>query len=76
MSLLKFFDNKFALVFDLRSIDDPIRTENGKMIKDTQNGILLEIEKEAISENVKCHTFVLADAAANFKSGGFKMVNF
>ena len=42
----KFYKDKFALVIDLRSNEEMQKTGHGKKIVNTQNGILLEINKD------------------------------
>ena len=65
MTLRDFFKDKFALVIDLRSINDNFLHGSGRKCVNTQSGILLEIKKTTISANVLCKIFVLADRLLN-----------
>ena len=65
MSVEKFYKDSFALCIDLRTFDDNFVYGNGKKLVNTQSGLLLEIEKTAISANVMCHIFVISDGLLN-----------
>ena len=76
MSLEKFYKNPFALVVDLRTINDDFVYGDGKKIVNTQSGILLEIKKKAYSTNVKCHIFVLSDGMLNIVNKDISSIQF
>ena len=65
MSIQKFYKNHFALVVDLRTINDSFTSGNGKTLVNTQSGLLLEIKKKAKTANVMCKIFVLSDGLVN-----------
>ena len=58
MTLRDFFKDKFALVVDLRNVNDNFTHGNGKKLVNTQSGLLLEIKKTVISANVMCKIYV------------------
>ena len=60
-----FCDNKFALVSDLRVVNDKNVISGGKQILNTQDGISIEIEKKATSKNITCYMFVVSDGLIN-----------
>jgi hypothetical protein len=57
-----FKDKKFALVIELRTVNDAKTYGGGAKILNTQSGILVEITKKATIANVKYHMFVLSDS--------------
>jgi hypothetical protein len=75
MSIDKFYKDGFALVIDLRSIqDDP--TGGGKKIVNTQSGVLLEITKKATTADVQCNIFIVSDALLNFVNKGLSSIQY
>lgn len=66
MTIEKFYNNKFALVVDLRSNEETNSTGNGKKIVNTQNGILLEIKITSHTGSINCNIFVVSDGLINF----------
>ena len=66
MTVEKFYKDKFALVIDLRSHEEVNKTAHGKKIVNTQNGVLLEINKKAHTGNINCNIFVVSDGLVNF----------
>jgi hypothetical protein len=69
-TLTNFFkDKKFALVIDLRTVNDVGTFGNGAKIQNTQSGILVEITKKATTANVVCHMFVLSDGVIGIANG-------
>ena len=69
-TLTNFFrDKKFALVIDLRTINDVNTYGNGAKIQNTQSGILVEITKKATTANVVCYMFVLSDGVIKIANG-------
>ena len=61
LSKLEFLKNKYAIVIDLRTVDDENTVHSGRKLIGTQSGVLLEIEKSATSVDLLCHVFVVAD---------------
>jgi hypothetical protein len=76
-TLTNFFkDRKFALVIDLRTLNDAGTFGNGAKIQNTQSGILVEITKKATTANVVCHMFVLSDGVIGIENGQFTGVQY
>ena len=61
VSRRKYYTDKFACVIDFRTVNDNTISGSGRKLIGTQAGILMEIEKEAISTDLSCHVFVIAD---------------
>ena len=55
-SIQSFYKDLFALVIDLRSIEDNMKHATGKKIVNTQSGFLLEISELATTVDVTCRT--------------------
>jgi hypothetical protein len=69
-TLSNFFkDKKFALVIDLRTVNDVSTFGNGAKIQNTQSGLLVEITKKATTANVVCHMFILSDGVIGIENG-------
>jgi hypothetical protein len=64
-----FKDKKFALVIDLRTVNDANTYGNGAKIQNTQSGILVEITKKATTANVVCYLFVFSDGVIKIANG-------
>ena len=71
MTEKKFYDNKFALVVDLRCTDDNNAINAGHNVTDTKSGVQLIIEREATSKNVRGEIYALSDAAVTITEGSF-----
>ncbi len=71
MTETKFYDNKFALVVDLRCVDDNDAMGAGYNVSDTKAGVQLIITKEATTKDVKGEIYVLSDAAISIVGGSF-----
>ncbi|CAB3991169.1 Hypothetical predicted protein [Paramuricea clavata] len=65
ISVRKFYKNKFALVVDLRAVDDNHIVGSEKKLLGDNPGILLEIETDGMSEDIFCNIFVLSDGLIN-----------
>ena len=65
VSCREYYTNKFAMVIDFRTVDDDTVVVSGRRLMGTQSGILLEIEKDVITENLNCHIMVVADGLVN-----------
>ena len=61
----KFYDNKFALVFDPRNNADNSAMGSGCKVADTKTGVQLTITKEVTTKDIKCEIFVLSNAAVS-----------
>ncbi len=71
MTEKKFYDNKFALVIDLRCVDDNDAVNAGYNVTDTKSGVQLIITKEATTKDVKGEIFALSDAAVSIIGGSY-----
>ena len=76
ITIREFYNSKFALVIDLRAIEDNSRHGAGKKVINTQSGVLLEITKLATTTNVKCRIYVLSDGLVNFVNNGLKTIQY
>ena len=66
MTEKKFYDNKFALVIDLRCTDDNDAVGSGHNVTDTKSGVQLIITKD-----VKGEIYALSDAAVSIIGGSY-----
>ena len=71
----RFYDNKFALVIDLRNNGDNSAMGSGCKVADTKTGVQLAITKEVTTKDVKCEIFVLSDAAVSAVERSFGRLN-
>ena len=71
-----FYKTHFALVVDLRSIEDNMKYATGKRIINTQSGVLLEITKLATAEDVTCRVYVLSDGLVNFINNDISSIQY
>ena len=71
MTEKRFYDNKFALVVDLRCTDDNDAMNAGHNVTDTKSGVQLIVTKEATTKNVKGEIYALSDAAVSIAEGSF-----
>ncbi len=71
MTEKRFYDNKFALVIDLRCMDDNDTVGSGHDVSDTKSGVQLIITKEATAKDVKGEIFALSDAAVTIIGGSY-----
>ncbi len=67
----KFYNNKFALVSDLRCVDDNDAMGAGYNVTDTKAGVQLIITKEATTKDVKGEIYVLSDTAISVVGGSY-----
>jgi hypothetical protein len=74
MTLRSFYDNHFALVVDLRSIEDNSVYKTGRKLTSTQSGIQLEIQKKATTTDLDCHMFIISDSIVQIMGGGLSGV--
>ncbi len=72
----KFYDNKFALVIDLRNNGDNSAMGSGCKVVDTKTGVQLAITKEATTKDVRCEIFVLSDAAVSTVGRSFGRLDY
>ena len=76
LSKLNFLKDKYALVIDLRTVDQENVVHSGRNIIGVQSGILLEIEKLATSVDLLCHVFIVADGSVSIKNLKFDKLIF
>ena len=76
MTEKKFYNNKFALVIDLRNSGDNSAMGSGCKIVDTKTGVQLTITKGVMTKNVKCEIFVLSNAAVNAVGRSFRCLDY
>ena len=67
MTLAKYLtNNKFGLWIDLRSMDDTTMHGNGQRLVNTQNGVQLEIDRNASGSGItNCYIFTVSDSQMN-----------
>ena len=65
VSCREYYTNKFAMVIDFRTVDDDTVVGSGRRLMGTQSGILLEIEKDVMTENLNCHVMAVAHGLVN-----------
>ena len=61
MTIRSFYKKHFAIVIDLRNIEDNNVFQTGRKLTSTESGIPLEIQKKATTADVDCHIFVISD---------------
>ncbi len=71
MTEKKFYDNKFALVIDLRCADDNNAMGAGYNVTDTKSGAQLIITEEVTTKDVKGEIYALWDAAVSIIGGSY-----
>ena len=71
MTEKKFYNNKFALVIDLRCTDDNDAMGAGYNVTDTKSGVQLIITKEITTKDVKGEIYALSDAAVSIIGGSY-----
>ena len=63
---LSFLKSKYALVVDLRTVNQQYVIHTGRKIG-AKSGVVLAIEKSKMDADLTCHTFVIADGNVYFK---------
>ena len=76
MTMRNFVKDKFALVIDLRTVNDSFASGNGKKLVNTQSGLLLEIKKKATTANVMCKIYVLSDGLVNIVNNDLSSIQY
>ncbi len=71
MTEAKFYDGRFALVIDLRSMEDNDVVSAGQNVSDTKSGVQLIITRKPTQKDVKGEIFATSDAAATIMGGSF-----
>ena len=76
-TLEKYLTTNFGLWLDLRSTDDSSLHGTGRKIENASEGITIQIEKKAGSnEPINLYLFIIQDAQINFEDGRFKEVQY
>ena len=76
LSKLEFLKDKYALVIDLRTVDDENTVHSGRKLIGTQSGVLLEIEKLATTVDLLCHVFVVSDGHIVVSDGKLQKIEY
>ena len=78
MTLTKYLtSNKFGLWIDLRSMADTTMHGNGQRLVNTQDGVQLEIDRNASGAGVThCYIFTVSDAQLNIMARQLESINF
>ena len=76
LSKLEFLKDKYAIVIDLRTVDDENTVHSGRKLIGTQSGVLLEIEKLATTVDLLCHVFVVSDGHIVMSDGKLQEVGY
>ncbi len=61
ITLKSIYKNHFALVVDLRNMEDNSVYQTRRKLTSTQSGIQLEIQKKVTTADVDCHVFIISD---------------
>ena len=76
LTKLNFLKSKYALVIDMRTVDEESVVHSGRLLVGTQSGLLIEIEKFATSVDLLCHVFVVSDGKVEMSDQRFMRVEF
>ena len=68
--------NHFALVIDLRSLNDGNVVGSGKKIINAQSGVLVEITKVASNNSIRCYTYVVSDGIVNIVNKSLQSIEY
>ena len=68
----EFLKSKYAIVMDLRTVNDENVVHSERKLIGTQSGALLEIEKLATTVDMLCHVFIVADGHIEIKGRSIK----
>ena len=76
LTKLNFLKSKYALVIDMRTVDEENVVHSGRLLVGTQSGLLIEIEKLATSVDLLCHVFVVSDGKVEMSDQRFVRVEY
>ena len=76
LTKLNFLKSKYALVIDMRTVDEENVVHSGRLLVGTQSGLLIEIEKLAMSVDLLCHVFVVSDGKVEMSDQRFVRVEY
>jgi hypothetical protein len=68
--------NHFALVIDLRSLNDGNVVGSGKKIINAQSSVLVEITKVASNNSITCYTYVVSDGIVNIVNKSLQSIEY
>lgn len=68
MTIGRFFDTGFALVIDLRTIEDTSKTSDGTRLVNTQAGVSVIVEKGSTTTDLTCRIYALSDGLVDFQN--------
>ena len=72
LSVGEYLTDKYALCLDFRTTDENTLHGMGRKIEDASEGITLQIEKKAESdENLNAYIYLIMDAQLNIQNGAF-----
>ena len=72
LSLGEYLVNKYALWLDFIMVDENFLHRTGRMIENTLEGIILQIEKKAESAGtLNAYIYLIMDAQLNIRSGAY-----
>ena len=74
MTIEKFYDTGFALVIDLRTIEDTKKTSDGTRLVNTQAGVTVIVEKEVTTNDLTCRIYALSDGLVDFLNLGLSNI--
>ena len=66
MTPQKFYKDKFALVFDLRTCEEVNKTGHGRNLENSNNGVSLKIKKSAHTGTIYCDVYLVSDGLVSF----------
>ena len=69
-------DNKFAAVVHMRAVNDKNVVLSGRKILNTQDGVLLVIDKEATAKDLTCYVYVVSDSVIDITNNQFTQVTY
>ena len=64
----EFFKDKFALVVDMRAVNDKNVYGNGREIINTQAGVTFEINKRATTKDLTCYMYIISDGMIDIQN--------
>ena len=76
LSTQEFYKGKYAIVIDLRTVDDETVVGNGRTLVGTQSGVLLQIEKLATTVDLMCHVFAISDGLVSIANNRLQKIEY
>ena len=69
-------ENKFAAVVDMRAVNDKNVVLSGRKILNTQDGVLLVIDKETTAKDLTCYVYVVSESVIDIVGNQFTQVTY